>query len=139
LSSFQFFLVENISINIFEVILLFIFLYYLRFVFKNFSLSKVIKPAYILVLFIAVRVGFYFYFQEKSEILSHQFYKQNIISTKENGKVIFYMKESVDEQKAIQFLINPYLTSRRTNDFEIKKLPKSINYIQFNGVKYDLE
>ena len=64
---------------------------------------------------------------------------RRICHTKENGKVIFYMKESVDEQKAIQFLINPYLTSRRTNDFEIKKLPKSINYIQFNGVKYDLE
>lgn len=139
LSSFDFFMVERIAMNIFEVIILFVILYFLRFVFLKFNLKNILNLSYCLLLFIAVRLGFHLYHEGKSEIIGHQFFKHNVISSKKKEKVIFYMKEDVDEKKVLQFLVYPYITSIRTEFFEIKKVPEDQNFIEFEGVKYEIK
>lgn len=139
LSSFDFFLIEHISISLSEVILLFIFLYYLRFILLKFNLKNVLNLSYILIIFITVRIGFYFYFQQKNEVITHQFYKQKIISIKEKDKIIFYVNEKADEKNVSNFVISPYLTFMRTEKFEVVKVPDDVDFISIKGIKYELK
>ena len=139
LSNFEFFMVERIAMNMIEVIILFVILYFLRFVFVKFNLKNILNLSYCLVLFIAVRLGFHFYYEDKSEIIGHQFFKNQIVSSKEKGKVLFFMKEDVDEKKVVQYLIHPYTTSVRTENFEIKKVSDDQNFIEFEGFKYEIK
>lgn len=136
LSSFDVFLIEQIPLGIAEAVVLFISLYYLKFLFQKFTLKNGLKVMYVLVLLISVRTAFYFYYNEKEEILSHQYYNKNVISVKEKGKVTFYMKKEMNTKNTEQFIIKPYLTSRRTADYKLVELPAEINLIKLNGVEY---
>ncbi|MFC6269578.1 ComEC/Rec2 family competence protein [Frigoriflavimonas asaccharolytica] len=139
LSSFDFFLVQNIAMNIFEVAILCVFLYYLRFIFTKFNLKTILNLGYIFIFFLAVRVGLYFYFQQKEEIVTHQYYKQKIVSRKKNNSVVFYMKNNADEMNVKNFVVNPYLTSIRTSDFQIKKVPQSVDSIVLGNKKFEVK
>ena len=139
LSSFDLFFFNRIALNFIELVLLFIFLYYLKFIWKKFDLKNLLNLSYILIVFIAVRLGFHFYYQQKNEVVEHQYYKRSIISNKQKDKIIFYIKEDTDQNKISEFVISPYLIAMRTEKFEIVKIPRSVDSILINKVKFKVK
>ena len=72
-------------------------------------------------------------------MLVHGFYKEKIISIKDKEHAIFWMKENKNEDKISDFVINPYLTSRRIKDFKINYIPAGSEAFVYCGKHYDLK
>ena len=58
---------------------------------------------------------------------------------KKDRKVVFVLKEKSNSEKVQQYIIEPYLTGRRVQNFEIKILPKGVNEVQIEGKNYDFD
>ena len=139
-SSFESLMNKNIPLNILEVGALLMGIYFLKFIIKDFfNLKYLLHFSFCLVLFFGLRIGFNYYNFEKEEVLVHHFYKEKIISVKKKNQLVFWLKENKNEEKIKDFVINPYLVSRRLSDFKIKYYPEDSETFVFEGKKYDLE
>lgn len=138
-ASIDFAFFKNIPLNRIEVVLLFCAIYFLRkiLLFKN--LNSLSKFSFLMLLFFLVRIGFNLYEYNKSEVLVHQYFKEKILSVKEKDKVIFWLKENYNREKITKSVIEPYLVSKRTKNFEIKGLPENTNQLVLKGKIYNLK
>ena len=135
----DFFFIKNISINIWEVFLVFVVIYYLRFVLKRFDFHLVIKFLSIVFIVVLTRILFYFYYLNKSEIMFVNYFNEKVFVVKEKEKAIFWLKNSENEGKIQKFIIDPYITSRRISNYEIKKLPSNTGFIKVNGKIFNID
>lgn len=114
--------IENISLNILELIILLILVYFLREIFKKPSVKIFSRFSFITLLFILIRFSSNFYFWKQEEILEHSFFKQNIVSIKQGNQALFIISNDSDLSKLQSFVIKPYITSRRVKHWEINKI-----------------
>lgn len=130
---------ENISMNFVEVFVLFIVIYLLRFVIVQFTTKRFAQFSLAILFFFILRISFTIYENQKEEILVHQYRKSNVVSVKKGNAACFWI-ENLDEQKKIQqYIINPYVSSRRIKSFIIKPLPASSEKVVFNNKIYNLK
>ncbi len=139
-SSLESLMTRNISLNIFELSILLLVIYFLKFLIKDFFNPKnLLRFGFCLLAFFVVRISFNLYQYNKEEILVHSFYKEKIISIKDKDQVVFWMKENKNEDKISDFVINPYVTSRRIKDFKINYIPADSEAFVYEGKQYDLK
>jgi|GEM_PF-93710 len=118
-SKTDFSFVENVSIEIPELIILFVLVYLLRSVFEKPNVKTFMRFSFFILLFIFTKILINFYFWQKEEILLHSFFKQNIVSIKQGDKAIFIVSNEVNMEKINNFVIKSYITSRRIKNIEI--------------------
>ncbi|MBF8458162.1 ComEC/Rec2 family competence protein [Kaistella sp. G5-32] len=128
-----------IPLTLLEVFVAFIIIYLLRFAILKFNVKNFLRVTYFVLTFIALRFVLNFKADQIDEVLVHQYFKEAVISVKGNNKVRFIMHENSNPEKIEQFVIEPYLTSRRTKNFEIVQIPRSVEQINIDGVKYILK
>lgn len=139
-SNFESLMTRNISLNIFELSILFLVIYFLKFLIKDFfNPRNLLRFGFCLLTFFVMRISSNLYQYNKQEMLVHGFYKEKIISIKDKEHAIFWMKENKNEDKISDFVINPYLTSRRIKDFKIKYIPADSEAFVYRGKHYDLK
>ncbi len=122
-----------------EVFVAFLVVWFLRFAIKNFTLKNVLRISYFILTFIVLRFLINYKALHTNEVLEHSYYKEKIISVKKKDKVQFVMKRNANYPKIEKFVIEPYLTSRRTKKFEIIILADEIEKIVINGKDYHLK
>ena len=139
-SNFESLMTRNISLNIFELSILFLVIYFLKFLIKDFfNPRNLLRFGFCLLTFFVMRISSNLYQYNKEEMLVHGFYKEKIISIKDKEHAIFWMKENKNEDKISDFVINPYLTSRRIKDFKINYIPADSQYFFYQGNKFELK
>ena len=138
-ATIEFAFYKTIPFTLLEAVVVFIIFYFLRFLIVKFNGKNMLRVAYFLLLFIVLRVVLNFKAKEIDEVLIHQYFKEKVISVKNQDKVQFIMHENLNRDKIEQYVIEPYLTSRRTKNFEVIQIAKSIDQIKIDGVKYDLK
>ena len=137
-SKTDFSFVENVSIEIPELIILFVLVYLLRSVFEKPNVKTFTHFSFFILLFIFTRILINFYFWKKEEILLHSFFKQNIVSVKQGDKAVFIMSNEADTEKINNFIIKSYITSRRVKNIEIKKV-EPMTRLKINQVVYEIK
>ena len=137
-SKTDFSFVKNVSIQIPELIILFVLVYLLRSVFEKPNTKTFTRFSFFILLFIFTRILTNFYFWKKEEILLHSFFKQNIVSIKQRDKVIFIVSNEADMEKINNFVIKSYITSRRIKNIEIKKV-KPMTKLKINQTTYEIK
>ena len=137
-SKTDFSFMENVSIQIPELIILFALVYLLRSVFEKPNIRTLTRFSFFLLLFIFTRILTNFYFWKKEEILLHSFFKQNIISIKQRDKAVFIVSNEADMEKINNFVIKSYITSRRIKNIEIKKV-KPMTKLKINQTTYEIK
>ena len=137
-SKTDFSFVENISIEIPELFILFIIVYLLRSIFEKPNVKTFTRFSFFILLFIFTRIFTNFYFWKKEEILLHSFFKQNIVSVKQGDKVVFIVSNEADMEKINNFVIKSYITSRRIKNIEIKKV-KPMTKLKINQTAYEIK
>lgn len=135
----DFMFVQGISLSILEVIVLFTFIYFLRFSFSKFEFKNNLRLMYLGLVFGLVSLILDFYHWHKTEILTHEYYQSKIISIKEKGKVLFLMNQKINKEKVVKFIVEPYMISRRIEHFEMKKLPETTKAIRLYGNIYRID
>ena len=137
-SKTDFSFVENVSIEIPELIILFVLVYLLRSVFEKPNVKTFTHFSFFILLSIFTRILTNFYFWKKEETLLHSFFKQNIVSVKQGDKAVFIMSEEADTEKINNFIIKSYITSRRVKNIEIKKV-KPMTKLKINQTIYEIK
>ena len=137
-SKTDFSFVENVSIQIPELIILFVLVYLLRSVFEKPNTKTFTRFSFFILLFIFTRIFTNFYFWKKEEILLHSFFKQNIVSVKQGYKAVFIVSNEADMEKINNFVIKSYITSRRIKNIEIKKV-KPMTKLKINQNTYEIK
>lgn len=139
-SGFDSLMNKNISINLLEMSILFLTIYFLKFLLTDFRNPKdQLRFMFSLLLFFGLRISFNIYNYNKKEIFVNHFYKDKIIGIKKKNKVYFWMKDDRNKVKILDFVINPYLTSRRISDYEIRYFPEETEGFVFEEKKYKLK
>ena len=137
-SKTDFSFMENVSIQIPELIILFALVYLLRSVFEKPNVKTFTHFSFFILLFIFTRILTNFYFWKKEEILLHSFFKQTIVSVKQGDKAVFIMSNEADTEKINNFIIKSYITSRRVKNIEIKKV-EPMTRLKINQVVYEIK
>lgn len=130
---------ENVSMNLFEVTALFVIIYFLRFVLVRFSLKNISRFSCSVLIFLMIKTGSDIQGEMNSEVLVHHFKKEKIISVKDGNSAQFFIPGNDDSEKIKQFIINPYLASRRIKNFQVKTVNQDFRAVVFNGKIYDLK
>lgn len=129
-SQFNEFLIQNIPMNIWECISLFIIILHLRFLILKFTFKNLSKISFSIILFLSIRAISDWKAYQKEETLTHYFYKNTILSIKNKNKIVFYVPTEADRGKIIKYIIIPYTNYCRTYNFEIQPLPKNYNTLK---------
>ncbi|MPS73872.1 MAG: ComEC family competence protein [Chryseobacterium sp.] len=139
-SGFESLMTKNIPLNIIELSILLLTIYFLKFLIKDiFNPKNLLRLGFCLLAFFAVRISFNIYQYNKEEMLVHSFYKEKVVSVKDKGRVVFWMKENKNEDKIRDFVINPYLISRRIKDFKINYIPMDSGAFVYQGKQYVIQ
>ncbi|QDP84800.1 ComEC family competence protein [Chryseobacterium sp. SNU WT5] len=130
---------RTIPMTLLEVGVLYILLYLIRFPLKSFTLKHCFRVLYLLLLFVSLRCLLNYKASHLNEVLVHQFFKEKVISEKVGERLTFYISENTDQIKIKQYIIDPYLSSRRIKAFSITTIPNNLPEIEIQGEKYILK
>ncbi|CAD7809223.1 ComE operon protein 3 [Chryseobacterium aquaeductus] len=138
-ADFQSLFFENISMNLVEVAVLFMVFYFLRFVILKYSFKRIFRFSLAVLLFFVFRISFTIHENRKDEVLVHQYKSGSVVSIKKSNTVCFWIENLEDQNKIQQYIMSPYLSSRRVKSFKIKQLPSSSGKVVFNNKIYNLK
>ncbi|MCQ4142405.1 ComEC/Rec2 family competence protein [Chryseobacterium sp. EO14] len=136
-ADFSHLFIENIPMNLIEIFTLFLIIYFLRFFILKPKLKNLTIVLMTVFIFYVLRTGCNFYENQRDEILFHDFSKTQVLSVKKGNNVCFWIEENSDQNKIIQFVINPYCSSRRISNYQIKTFPKDVTKVFYNGKIYN--
>lgn len=119
-----------------EVMTALIVIYFLRFAVLKSNLKNISRVAYFLVVFVALRLLLNYKAGQINEVLVHPYFNQKIISIKHKDKVKFFVPEEANRTKIEAYILEPYLTARRTKNFELQTVDEDIEKIKINGKEY---
>lgn len=127
-----------IPLTLIEVLLLYLVFYFLRFAIQKVTIKNWSRIIYFVFIFVSLRFMLNYRAEQLDEVLVHQFFKEKIISVKEGKAVHFYCSEKVNQEKVRQYIVEPYLTSRRTKNFSVTIVPSNISLLNLQGQQYEL-
>jgi len=130
---------KNIPITLMEVIVAFIIVYFLRFLIVKFNVKNGLRVIYFVLIFAALRFSLNYKADHIEEVLVHQYYNQSILSVKNGKEITFIMKENLPLEKIENYIINPYLTSRRSSKYQITLIPKEVDSVKIGKAYYHLD
>lgn len=129
---------ENIPMNLIEVFFLFAIIYSLRFVILKLNFKASMRLIMAVLVFFIVRISFNIIENHKEEILIHNFYRNKVFSVKKGDKACFWIESNSDKEKITQYIINPYQSSRRLSNIEIKIFSASVQKVLYNRKIYKI-
>ncbi len=130
---------ENIPLNLTEVFALFAVVFFLRFVLEEFNLKNSSNLSLTIFTFLIIRITFNLIEYQKDEFLVHHYKKETVFSVKKGDRVEFWLNSEQEKSKILQYVINPYQSSRRIKNVELKHIPASAKMVIFNGKSFPLE
>ena len=126
------FFIKNISLNWGELIILFVVIFLLRGLFLHQS-KTMLRFLGIALLFFMVRIIVDFYQFKKTETLVVENFNQKTIIQKEGNRAIFWVDKKSNNEMLKRFIIEPYITSRRIERYEIKVDPKGFSEVKIRS------
>ena len=116
----NFALYKMIPLTLLEVFVILIILYWMRFFIIKVNIKNTGRLVFFSLIFIVLRFFLNYQAANFNEVLEHQLFKEKIISVKTGKHVIFYGNKNADRERLTSYIIEPYLTSRRTTTFQLK-------------------
>ena len=126
------FFIKNIPLNWVELIILFVVIFLLRGLFLHQS-KTMLRFLGIALLFFMVRIIVDFYQFKKTETLVVENFNQKTIIQKEGNRAIFGVDKKSNNEMLKRSIIEPYITSRRIERYEIKVDPKGFTEVKIRS------
>lgn len=126
------FFIKNIPLNWVELIILFVVIFLLRGLFLHQS-KTMLRFLGIALLFFMVRIIVDFYQFKKTETLVVENFNQKTIIQKEGNRAVFWVDKKSNKEMLKRFIIEPYITSRRIDRYEIKVDPKGFSEVKISS------
>lgn len=130
---------KNIPMTLLEASLLLLSFYFLRDVLLKKDFKSAVRFSYGMLIFFALRISLNFYHYQRDEVLATNYFRDNVVVSKHHGEAVFYIKEKSKPDKIEKYIVEPYLNSRRINDFKIEAVDDSISDVNIDGNIYPLK
>ena len=130
---------KNIPFSLAEVAVSIVALYYLRFLILKVEWKSILRFSSAFGVLLVLHFGLNQYYKTVDEVMIHHHFKEKYISVKESKQVTFWLPENSDLEKIEKYVIDPYLTSRRTRKYTVKKLPPNQTSFRYGGKTYYLD
>lgn len=121
---------KMIPMNIVETFMCLIIVFSLRSILIKFSLKSISRTTVLVVLFVAARLLFTLNENRKNEIVVAKYFKDNAIIQKNKSEVKVFVHQNSNIEKIRKNIIEPYLTSRRTDRYKEFQINKTVIYIE---------
>lgn len=138
-ANFEAMFFQNIAFNLTEVLALFGVIYLLRIVIIRFNIRRLAIWGSAVVSFYILRVSFNIYENGKEEVMIYYQKKHTIFSIKQKDRVYFWIDKGVDQQSFTQFVVDPYISSRRVKGVVFFDLPVTHSHFVFQSKTYNLQ
>ncbi|MBW8359463.1 MAG: ComEC family competence protein [Weeksellaceae bacterium] len=135
-STFDRFLLQNVPMSLAEVAIMCAGIYFLRFLIKEFDLRNMLRVAFIILIYFGLHIGLTLYEQRQNEVMIHHHFREKYFSVKETEHITFWIRKDADIVKVKKYIIDPYLTSKRAKEFDLKILPAGTTTINYGGKQY---
>ncbi|VEH22786.1 ComEC family competence protein [Chryseobacterium nakagawai] len=132
-------LIKNISMNLIEVLSISLAVYLLRGLILKLNFKNTMNFIIAVLTFFMIRTGSNIIENQREEVLIHSISKNEVLSVKKGNKVCFWISDKANREKVLQFIIEPYCSSRRIEYFEMKQIPSSTKKIVFGDYVYDIK
>ncbi len=129
----------NIPMTLAEAALLCSGVYYLRFLILRFNIRNLLPLLAVATLYGGLFWGINFYHEKQNEVMVHHHFRENYFSVKKGAHVQFWISENANREKVKKYIIDPYLTSRRTARYRINTIPAGVTSFNYKGVAYPLK
>lgn len=129
---------ENISMNLIEVLLLFLVVYLLRFAILKFNYRNSAQLVMAVFAFLIIRIGCNTIEYQNEEVLIHDFGKHKVLSVRKGNEVCFWVENNLNIDKITKYIINPYKSSRRLQAVEVKIFPTLTQKAVYKGKVYNI-
>lgn len=130
--------IENIPLEIPELIIFLAIMYLLREILEKPNTKIWLRFSFLIGIFVLMRIFFNFYFQEKEEVLEHKYFNEQVVSIKKGKNAQFLVSETSDLEKIQNYIIKPYIASRRIEDWDTK-LVKTPTTLKINNKNYEIK
>ncbi|TZG00202.1 ComEC family competence protein (plasmid) [Chryseobacterium panacisoli] len=130
---------DNIPMNGLEVLSVFVVVYLLKFPILKFNVKNSSRLMIAVVVFLMIRAGSNVFENQKEEVLIHTFGRNSIFSIKRGDEACFWISDTENKTRVLQFVVNPYCSSRRISHFELKTFSNSVQKVVFRNKIYDLK
>jgi len=112
---------DSIKLSIYEIILIFIIIYFLKFVLVDKNFKTFMNLYFSLLVFLSFRLGLDFYYFHEKQFLKHFYNNKSVFSIKEKSHVLFYVPENLDRENLEKYLVKPYVLYSRSGSYEINE------------------
>lgn len=137
-ADFEMLFFDDISMNWVEVMILLGIVYLLRFVVVRFDFRNSMRLIMAVLFFFIARLTFNIIEYQKTEVLVLDFYKNKILLIKNGNSACFWIKDSSEKDKVVQYIVKPYMASRRIHAGEIKFFPEHAQKVIYLGKIYKI-
>lgn len=131
--------IKDIPMTLIEVLFISIAVYLLRALILKLNFKNTMNFIIAILAFFMIRIGLNIIENQKEEVLLHSYGKNKIISVKKGNKACFWISDMTGREKVLQFIVQPYCSSRRIDHFEIKQIPFSTKKVVLGDKIYDLK
>lgn len=129
---------ENISMNLIEILSLFLIVYLLRFAILKFNFRNSARLAMAVFAFLIIRISCNTIEYQNEEVLIHDFGKHKVLSVRKGNEVCFWVENNSSIDKITRYIINPYKSSRRLDAIEVKIFPTLTQKVVYKGKVYNI-
>ncbi|MDY3547663.1 ComEC/Rec2 family competence protein [Riemerella anatipestifer] len=127
---------QDIPLNVWEMVALMIGLYFAREVLVRFRWVGFLRLMFSVLLFLGIKLWLDIRAYHDKEARWHHHYQAKVFSVLDKGKVCFWVSDTDDLRSVENYLIKPYIISKRAKSYEVKTMSKDVNEVIFNGKKY---
>ncbi|GAB0156771.1 ComEC/Rec2 family competence protein [Chryseobacterium sp. Alg-005] len=138
LADFEMLFFESIPMNGMEVLIAFNIIYWLRFAILRLNFNNSMRLMMAVFLFFIVRSAFNIIEYRRTEVSVSYFYENKVLLINNGGAVCFWINEHSKKDKIVQYIIKPYIASRRIHTFEIRIFPEHAQKVVYQGKIYDI-
>lgn len=132
--NFAFF--KNIPITFAEVLYCFALFYFLRFLIMKFNFRNVLVFISMLAGFFILRFSITFYESFRDETVVANYFKNEIVIDKKGNYASFYYDKNFSEELLIKNIVDPYLASRRIQNYKLCPLENKILKVNNKSIKF---
>ncbi len=130
---------REIPMYLVEVAILYFCFYYIRRILLEHHIRSCLRFVFFLLLFFSVRLFFNYQSSQNNEVIITKMFKNKVVITKQKNMVTFWVELTTDKGKLMKSVVEPYLTSRRISDYEIRKIPENSTAFVYQNKRYSLE
>lgn len=110
---------DNIPLSIFEVLAIFLMIYFLRFLLIKSNYKNILQICGALLLFAGIKLYLDYQSFNVNETLLHHYAGKEVYSVKTGDRLTFYADNDINVQKLKKSIANPYAVSVRIQNYQI--------------------